>query len=189
MKNIEQELKLLLDEREYELLSRQTTVEPQLQTNYYFAYPNMPQDVMVRIRNKNGVFLLCYKHRMYQSVGITVCDERECELAPEYANTMLDRGITSDELDSILNVDFDKDLTLLGSMDTYRTKFQMRDWTLELDKNLYLGQVDYELECEHRDVASLNALKNYLNFAFGVSIRPSSAKVERFLTALNNSRN
>lgn len=46
MKNFEQELKLQLDEREYNILADYAKTEPQLQTNYYFCYPDMPADVI-----------------------------------------------------------------------------------------------------------------------------------------------
>ena len=186
MKNVEQELKLSLDEREYNILLEQAHAEPQLQTNFYFSYRNMPREVMVRIRQKGNVYTLCYKRNMTQIEGVAVSDERECELDPLYADTMLKRGISKVELKRILDVDVDDDLDLVGSLDTYRVKFQLVDWTLELDKNIYLNSVDYELECEHKDVVQLDKLKNYLYYAFGVVIRPSQPKVRRFMRTLEN---
>ena len=185
MKNIEQELKLFLDEREYDILLKQAKVEPILQTNYYFGYRGMSKEKMVRIREKQGVYLLCYKERMSQIDGITVCDERECELATDLARRFLKQGIRQSELKSIFNVDVVDDLTCLGSMDTYRAKFQLSEWTLELDKNVFLDKVDYELECEHRDVVALAKLKNFLYYAYGIVINPATPKVERFVQALN----
>lgn len=185
MKNIEQELKLLLDEREYRILLDLAQVEPQLQTNFYFGYNGMPRDVMVRIRKKGGKYLLCYKRRMSDSDSVMISDERECELASDYADTLLKRGIAKSELKSIFDVDVERDLVLLGSMDTYRAKFQLMDWTLELDRNVYLGHVDYELECEHGDAAMLDQLKSHLSHTYGIVLKPSKAKIERFLNALN----
>ncbi|MCH5152391.1 MAG: CYTH domain-containing protein [Clostridiales bacterium] len=182
MKNIEQELKLSLDEREYRILYEQANVKPQLQTNYYFGYPSMSKEVMVRIRQKGSVFVLCYKRRMSQIDGVTVCDEHEIELAPTVAQKMLRNGINSDQLKQLFGVVLD-DMRCLGSMDTYRTKFTLNEWVLELDKNVYFDQVDYELECEHNDVVALNKLKNYLYYKFGVVIKPAIPKVQRFLLA------
>ena len=185
MKNIEQELKLLLDEREYNILLEQAKVTPILQTNYYFGYHGMSKDKMVRIREKQGVFLLCYKERMSQIDGVMVSNERECEIVPNVACRLLKEGIRQSELENILGVDSGDDLTCFGSMDTYRAKFPLAEWTLELDKNVYLDKVDYELECEHNDVVSLSKLRNYLFYAYGIVIRPATAKVQRFYTALN----
>lgn len=184
MKNIEQELKLSLDEREYRILLEQAQIEPQLQTNFYFRHSGMTRDVMVRIRQKGNVYLLCYKRRMSDSDSVMVCDERECELSPDYADTMLNRGITKAELKRILDVDLEDDLDLLGSVDTYRAKFELEEWTLELDKNIYLGHIDYELECENSDVVALDRLKNYLSYVYGIVIKPSLPKLARFMQAL-----
>ena len=180
MKNIEQELKLYLDEREYLIIYERANVTPQLQTNYYFGYQTMDREIMVRIRQKEGGFVLCYKRRMSQIDGVMVCDEREKELTIEDAQRMLRYGIQSEELKQLFGVDLE-DMNCLGSMDTYRAKFQLNEWTLELDKNVYFDCVDYELECEDRDVVSLNKLKNYLYYKFGVVIKPASPKVQRFM--------
>ena len=182
MKQLEQELKLSLDEREYNIIYEQANVTPQLQTNFYFGYPTLDKEIMVRIREKEGVNVLCYKRRMSQIDGVTVCDEREIELAPQVAQRMLTRGIRADELKQLFAVDLD-DMYCLGSMSTYRAKFKLNEWVLELDKNVYFDRVDYELECEDRDVVALNKLKNYLYYKFGVVIKPASPKVQRFMDA------
>ena len=182
MRNIEQELKLLLDEREYLIIYEQAKVEPQLQTNYYFGYPGMDKQIMVRIRQKSNRFILCYKRRMSQIDAVTVCDEREIDLSSEVAGNMLKNGISADILKQLFGVDLE-DMFCLGSMDTYRAKFQLNEWTLELDKNVYFDHVDYELECEDKDVVSLNKLKNYLYYKYGIVIKPASPKVQRFMDA------
>lgn len=182
MRNIEQELKLLLDEREYNIIFEQAKTEPQLQTNYYFGYTGMDKQVMVRIRHKSGRFVLCYKKRMSHIDSVSVCDEREIELSAEVAVNMLKKGITADQLKQLFDVELE-DMLCLGSMDTYRAKFQLNEWTLELDKNVYFDHVDYELECEDNDVVSLNKLKNYLYYKYGIVIKPASPKVQRFLDA------
>lgn len=184
MKNIEQELKMSLTEREYAMLCEFAQKEPTLQTNWYFGNRDMPQDMMVRVRQK-GEFLLCYKRRLADRDGITVCDEREYPLSYEHAGYILQRGVTADEMRKLLNVHVDGTLLPLGKLETYRTKFALNEWNLELDKNLYLGQTDFELECEHNDVSELNKLKNYLYYKFGVPFRPSKPKSERFWEALN----
>lgn len=179
MKQIEQELKLALDEREYRIIYEQANVTPQLQTNYYFGYPTMDKQKMVRIREKDGVYVLCYKDRMSHIDGVIVCDEHEVELTPQVAHRMLTTGIRADELKQLFGIDLD-DMRCLGSMKTYRAKFKLDEWMLELDKNVYFDCVDYELECEHKDVVALNKLKNYLYYKFGVVIKPASPKVQRF---------
>ena len=170
----------MLDEREYRIILEQAKVEPQLQTNYYFGYPNLSKDTMVRIRQKAGVFVLCYKCRMSHTDGVLVSDEREIELAPDVAQKMLKNGIDSDKIKQLFGVQLD-DMHCIGSMDTYRAKFMLNEWTLELDKNVYFDCIDYELECEHNDVVQLNKLKNYLYYKFGIVIKPAVPKVQRFM--------
>ena len=183
MKNIEQELKMELNEREYNILLEVGQVKPQLQTNFYFRHRGMPADTMIRLRKKGNEYKLCYKRRLSDRNGVAVCDERECEISADFAHSMCNRGIKQAEVRQLLGVDVSKDLPLVGSMETYRAKFQIQVWTVELDKNVYSGRVDYELECENLYVEQLEKLKNYLFYAYGIVFRPSKPKVQRFLEA------
>ena len=183
MKNIEQELKMALNEREYNILLAASGTASQLQTNYYFRYAGMPTDVMVRLRKKNGEYVLCYKRRLSDRSGVAVSDERECEISQDFAESLLSRGITQTEVKQLLGADLAHDLTLVGQMDTYRVKFDIGQWQVELDKSVYSGRVDYELECENLYVEQLEKLKNYLFYAYGIVFRPSKPKVQRFLEA------
>lgn len=188
MNNIEQELKLKLDEREYNLLCSQTDVPALLHTNVYFGYPDMPKNLLVRIRQKGSLFILCYKWRRSDSDGIMVCDEKEIPISYEYAMNLQKNGIPYAELNKLFSADVKENMYYLGSLRTYRTKFQLEEWTLELDKNEYLGITDYELECENDDFNSLLRLKSYLNYAFGITAVNSAPKIQRFLIALKNSK-
>lgn len=187
MKNTEQELKLQLDRRQYFLLQDYAKVTPQLQTNYYFGATGMPQDVMVRIRQKQQTYLLCYKKQLTSYDGVVVCDERECEISADYAKSLIFRGILASELKQMLDVSLPQNLSYLGLLETYRTKFTFLDWTIELDKNQYLGETDYELECECDRVESLQRLCQHLNFHFGIQAVPSAPKVNRFFRRLQSS--
>ena len=183
MKHIEQELKMALNEREYNILSEVSKAEPQLQTNYYFRYRGMPSEVMIRLRKKGEQYLLCYKEQLSDRNGVAVSDEREREVSQDFAASLCERGITQAEVKDLLGVELSRDLQLVGKMDTYRSKFQIEQWNLELDRNEYAGKVDYELECENLYVEQLEKLKNYLFYAYGILFRPSKPKVQRFLEA------
>ena len=176
---------MALNEREYNILLDAAAVVPQLQTNYYFTYKGMPSETMVRLRVKGEQNLLCYKYRMSDRNGVSVSDERECEVSADLANSLLKRGMTQAEAKEFLGIDTPYELKTVGSMDTYRAKFNIQDWTIELDKNEYLGVVDYELECENLYVEQLEKLKNYLFYAYGIIFRQSAPKVQRFLKAIN----
>lgn len=185
MKNFEQELKLQLDEREFSLLGCLADSKPQLQTNYYFTMQNMSSEVMVRLREKDGNYLLCYKSRLSQREGVSVCDERECEVDGAFADSMIKRGILPDEINGMLKTHFDQTLHCAGNLQTYRTAFTLGEWKLELDKNVYLGRCDYELECESDDVEALEKLKLFLFYNYGIFPRYSRPKSQRFFEALN----
>ena len=141
MRNLEQELKLSLDRRQYDLLRQQADTLPTLQTNHYFWSDGMSENEMVRLRERDGVFVLCYKKRISNTDGITVSDEREMEIAPDFANKMIQQGISFETLKSTVGVNYENNLTYVGKLDTYRTKFMLEDWCIELDQNAYFDQV------------------------------------------------
>lgn len=186
MKNLEQELKLQLTSAEYRALCDLTAEKPRLQTNYYFQINEPRADfAMVRIREKEGNFLLCYKSSISNREGVWVNDERECELEKTFAENLISRGISEREINAMLKTDFHQRLEYAGKLDTYRTTFFLQNWKLELDKNFYLDFCDYELECECESVESLESLKEFLRQNYGVEIRYSAAKSARFFQAKN----
>lgn len=185
MRNLEQELKLKLDEREYNILAALTDKQPQLQVNYYFTSLHLPKTEMVRVRQKGDTFLLCCKHLLQQSSGVNVSEERECEISPDYADSLIRRGISQHEINDMLKTDFYEMLTCEGKMETYRTSFDFQNWHFELDKNVYLDIIDYELECENENMQDLYNLKNYLVYKFGIEMKESPSKNQRFFEAKN----
>lgn len=174
-----------LDEREYNVLAALSAQQPQLQTNYYFCSENFSPEEMVRIRQKNGCFLLGYKHRLQQQSGVTVCDERECEISADYAQSLCRRGIRAEEINGLLKTQMEEHLHFVGKMQTYRTTFCLNDWRLELDDSRYLGRRDFELECESSQIQQLAELQSYLSFQHGIVIKYSTPKSQRFFEALN----
>lgn len=185
MRNLEQELKLQLTEREYNILQKVANVQPVEQINYYFAPKRCNANVMLRLRQKGSNFIACFKQRITHANGVMVSDEKECELEGSYAQTLIKRGITAKEATNFFQTDFSQDFFYLGTLTTYRTKFALGEWTLELDKNEYFNVTDYELECESDKVESLMKLKSYLTYTYAIAIRPSVTKFQRFLTAKN----
>lgn len=183
MRNLEQELKLQLTEREYNILQNVSNVQPVQQINYYFAPKRYNVNVMLRLRQKDNNFIACFKQRITHADGVMVSDEKECELDGGYAQTLIQRGITAKEASNFFQTDITQDFFYLGTLTTYRTKFVLSEWTLELDKNEYFDVVDYELECESDKVESLMKLKSYLTYTHAIAIRPSVTKFQRFLMA------
>ena len=180
MRNVEQELKLALTEREYEIMARLTNATPQLQTNYYFTSRGLGNDTMVRVRQKGSTYTLCYKKRLQNADGVTVSDEHECEISADFANTLISRGIYPKHINDMLGTDLYEVMLCVGQLQTYRTTFTLDQWTLELDKNIYFGVTDYELECECNQIEHLNKLKNFLSYHYGIVVRNALPKSQRF---------
>lgn len=184
MKNLEQELKLSLTEREYNMLLAQSDVQPVLQTNYYFVFDGQAADEMLRIRSKNDVFTICFKRRLTHGGDVTVCDEYECELTRDVAVRFINNGIPYRTLNELFPVQASASAKYAGKTDTYRAAFMLDRWGVELDKTCYLGVTDFELECENDHVEELSDLKSYLHYNFGVVIRNSKPKNQRFFERL-----
>ena len=109
---------------------------------------------MLRIREKQGQFFMTLKIRKKRSdVGIQSF-EHEILISPEQAQKLLERKLiflSDSGLDKIFVEQgfpsYPEAVSLLGEMETYRTKLYLCENTfiLELDHNTYLNLVDYEL--------------------------------------------
>lgn len=173
-----------LTKDEYQTLLTIGGAEPYLQVNYYFYCDKMPKDVMLRIRFKNGKYLFCYKKLLSYDNGVNVCDEREKEIDELDAKALLDGVLTSADIKTLADVDLPYEYKCVGCLSTYRARFQLNGWTIELDKNEYLGTTDYELECECASGESLKRLKAYLCDGLGVEFKQSTSKSGRFFKRL-----
>lgn len=130
------ETKILLTQKEYQILCRELPVkEPVLQINYYYDTPELKMNsagVTCRIRKKNGRCTATVK---------THCageKERSAERTKE----------VRDECD--VSAFSGMGMILHGSLHTQRTSVdQYPGIKIELDKNTYLGITDYELEIEY----------------------------------------
>ena len=184
MSSIERELKLSLCKEDYETLLQVGDTEPQLQTNYYFYAEGMPSDIMLRIRLKKGKYMFCYKKLLSASNGVNVCDEREKEIDEAYAKALIARGLNSSDLKTLVDVQLPYEYKCVGSLNSYRAKFLLDRWSIELDRNEYLNTVDYELECECASDELLGKLKDYLYYNYGIVFARSLSKSARFFKKL-----
>lgn len=169
-----------LTQAEYEALLTLANVRPQLQVNSYFYCDGMPSDVMLRIRRKGGSFLFCYKKLLSSVNGVNVCDERERALDEQTADGLMRKGVTPADLLNLVDVQTSQTYRFAGSLHTYRAKFALGEFSIELDKNEYLGATDYELECECDSDSALEQLKAYLLSKHGIPFRQSAPKSARF---------
>ncbi|MCL2261932.1 MAG: CYTH domain-containing protein [Defluviitaleaceae bacterium] len=172
MKTVEYEKKKLLTEKEFNdkiaELSRFAPADDILQINYYYDTADFAfhkRDETVRIRQKDDK--LRFEHKIgKQSVGST-------KISKETARSMeiLPKGVLFDNIE----------VSLLGSLITYRTNFHMDNFVISLDKNFYLGSIDFEIEVESDKLD--DALPPAIDIFVGT---PAAGKYTRFVTALKN---
>ena len=183
MKQKEQELKILLTKRQYEMLT--DGFPAVLQENFYFSTKAPDKNVMVRIRQKKCRFNLTVKRRQEEKDGIWVCDEFDCEIDQNQAQIYIDKGIAQRRVNELFGIDIGGDYHFVGLLTTHRTKRQFQEYVLEIDKNEYFDVCDYELECEHQNKEKLQQLKDLLKQNYDVDFCPSKAKSQRFFEKLN----
>jgi uncharacterized protein YjbK len=139
MENLEFERKRLITKEEYEkrmaeLLNVGSATEF-IQLNYYYdtaAFDMLKRNETVRVRLKdNGLNL---EHKLHKSFvnGTRVCEEKSKPIGE------LPKSIIIQQYE----------LLLIGCMTTQRTNLMMNNCLVSLDKNYYLGIIDYEIEIE-----------------------------------------
>lgn len=133
---LEYEKKILLNEQEYEYLYKQlySQANTRKQINFYYDtddYQMTNKGITCRIREKNGIYTTTVKNHgidEYYSIENPV--------------------ITSNMFDDCLFIS--SGLKLHGILVTHRCIFNpIPDIEIVIDKNEYLGCVDYELEIEY----------------------------------------
>lgn len=120
-----------------------------IQTNYYFTHPLLQQKAyMLRIREKNNELEMTLKrpylqHRIETNVSITKQEK----------DNMINHIMIDNEIIDILKKENIPPLELQQqfSLITHRYDIPLEDGLLSIDKNTYLGQIDYEIEFEVQD--------------------------------------
>ena len=136
---LEFEKKILLSRKEYTALlwTMRKDFSPTIQTNYYFDtddYTMNQKGITCRVRSKNGRFQAVLKSHSRDASDCSV------ENASEVQN----------EFD--VNVFREMGLHIQGSLVTERTTIYTDTFCKAvLDRNLYLGCIDYELEIEYSE--------------------------------------
>ncbi|NMA06918.1 MAG: CYTH domain-containing protein [Ruminococcaceae bacterium] len=148
---LEKESKVLLEEKEYLRLIDIAEKSPLfsdkksiLQINYYYDTEDFwgyTSGNTFRVRQKENKLELQRKVRQFaeESGNIHICREFSEEIF---------------ELPRSIAVEGDEEnfeLKLIGSLSTFRNDYIFEDIVVSLDKNIYLGIVDFELEIEYWD--------------------------------------
>ncbi len=173
MKSFELEIKQLITKEVYNFklseLIKLSSSENFVQVNYYYDTPEYDifnKNETLRIRLKDSGLKLERKCNNYY-----INDTRVCE---EYSRHI-------DFLPQSIIIDHNH-LNLIGCMVTARTNFKFDNCVISLDKNYYLGKIDYEIEIESNEVVNIPIqLSNIINHE---EITPG--KYTRFISTLND---
>lgn len=183
MTYIEQELKLMLTARQYNLLLTKdaSTV---VQYNHYFFCDNMDTSTVIRIRQKQDNYQLTCKQGVTSVNNISVAKEYNMDITANLAQSMIANGITKEQLKDILDISMPHDCRYIGVLKTTRSVVLIEGMSVELDCNQYLGTTDYELEYECNDIVTIDRLKSILLYKYGIIAVSSKPKSRRFVEKL-----
>ena len=173
MEHMEFERKQLLTKETYENNMKEllnvTHGESFIQVNYYYdtaTFDMYKKNQTVRVRLKdNELTVECKSPKSYVN-GTRICEEKAKPL------NMLPKSIMIQQFE----------LFFIGCMTTQRTNFLMNDYLISLDKNYYLGIVDYEIEIESNK--TIDFLPPMLKMLNGDSLTPG--KYTRFISTIKN---
>lgn len=169
--NKEIEFKTFISEDDYNNLLKEFELENNIfaQTNFYFDTEDtklMAEKTVLRIRQKGNNFKLTKKTRA--EVG---ADETHILLPKEKALELLNNGFDA----RIIELPYF--VKKIAELTTYRASVPYKNGTLFLDKSVYYGNVDYEIEYEVDDVKQgtmdFNTFLETYKIKFKESIRKS----------------
>lgn len=183
---IEREIKYIIDHDTYlqikcilESISISTHM---LQINYYYDTPNYDLNAngrTLRIRQKNDSLFLQYKYDKKYSGIEKICEEFELNI------THFVNPISSEILpESYLNVE---NYYYIGNLVTERFDYHLKKAVISLDKNYYLGKVDYEIEIEYENISEATEIINLLSLKNTENI--ATEKYRRFMMIMCNLKN
>ena len=183
---IEIEAKALVDKEEYEKLVRLFPQCPRyLQTNYYIDTDNRDlakSGIALRIREKVGMLELTLKTPLSQgklekSAPITFNEFAAFRDFGQFPKNDLRRFL--------LMLDFDiEKLKILTSLSTERLDVEYEGGKISIDKNVYSGKTDYEVEFEFNNIVAAEEKLHAFLEEHGVAYQPTKlSKVQRAMKA------
>lgn len=120
-----------------------------IQVNYYYDNANndlLKNDITLRVRQVNDNLMLQVKYLISNDGMVRKKEEREFKIDELKSNV----NLKDEEIIATIG-DLSKygHANLVGSLVTHRMSLNYNSWMkLELDTNIYLGKIDYELEVE-----------------------------------------
>lgn len=176
--HLEVELKQLIDENHFNRLQQLfPSYELLKQTNHYFQYEDPQVRIACRVRVLNDTYTLTFKQKhklgvIESNFTVSSCDETVFSL-PEVQQFLHDQQLFGQ-------------WRAIGSLETHRHLVLHTHGELCIDRNYYLGYMDYEFEYEttlkQKKEATLEFLK--LLEELNIDYQPAPSKFERFLKRL-----
>lgn len=176
---IENELKMMLSQEQFKqtidtLSFKYGIATSDIQVNYYYD----SEDYFIafcgdslRVRQKNNRLSIEYKCKKSTSNNIRKCEEHKKSI-----DSLPDILVLSKEFP----IDDDHVYHYIGNLITERMNFHINNTIVSLDKNYYLGKVDYEIEIESEDIERINEVKDLLQLHYQTN---EIGKYKRFLNA------
>ena len=177
----EKEFKGMINLETYEKLLAKGWENEILQINFYYTNDKLvnKSDITVRIRCIRDKMLLQIKVREEQNDGIRLSSEYEkkLEFIPDEVSEKDLRDIWKDyKYDNV---------KLIGFLITDRKIVERNGIEIDIDKNIYEGNIDYEIEFEYKDDKAV--IENIIaDMELEDSIYQGKGKYERFKNAINN---
>ncbi len=185
MKSIEKEYKEVITREKYDQLLELFEWDNEVQqvNYYYFDEKNLVVDkgITVRVRQINDKLILQIKTPVDVKGSLHIKKEFEKEI------NHLDKYISGHGIAELSALNIGK-LECKGQLFTIRNIFAAGKTMICLDKNMYLGKVDYEVEVEYQDKIDDSIINTFKEI--GVSfIKETQGKNTRFHNEyLNNWR-
>lgn len=175
---IETEYKSLIDENTYKKIDSAYKWDwKKEQINAYYFDESLElskRRIMVRIREKDGEYKMQVKFHKNADSPLHICEEKEFDIdgAPDF--------ISAEEASKIIGIKTGK-LMKIGTLTTMRNSLMWNETTeICLDKSIYLGNTDYEIEVEFTN-GMPEKLKNELSI-LGVEFKENAVgKYTRFI--------
>ena len=188
---VEIEAKVLLNEKDYQKLADHFASFPKrVQTNHYIDTEDLSlnkEKIAIRIREWDDRFELTMKTNLEEGRL-----ERNLDISLSQFNGFKEKGVFPEgEVKQILlkkGVDLSA-LRIITSLKTERLEDEYKGGVLSIDKNTYLGIVDYELEYESNSLENAYKVVTELlnNLAIPVSFS-ENPKIKRAIEAYKQNR-
>jgi uncharacterized protein YjbK len=171
---LEFERKFMLSCEEYkhcfELLSHQITPTTVWQINYYYddsIFSLFERNETLRVRQIGDKLTLEYKHSKKHIGNIRRSEESSTQII------VLPKIIIIGSIET----------TMSGFLITERNDFLLKDTKISLDRSIYLGMVDYELEVETNGLDELPQCLTTLTY---IERNAAKGKYRRFVSRLKS---